>query len=213
MSKAISQPTDALQVYVVDDDADVRDALGLLLKLRGHAVHLYDSAESFLQVFPEEASGCLVTDIRMPGMSGLELQQELAARCAEIPVVVLTAHGDVESARTALKAQAIDFLLKPFKEQDLLAAIEAAFARERIRLEARSRDMADRSILATLTTREREVAALLATGAQNLEIADKLGISPRTVEIHKARCMEKLQARSIADIVRLADRTGLRTSA
>lgn len=202
----------ALHVYVVDDDADVRDALGLLLKLRGHAVHVFDCAEAFLRSFPEDASGCLVTDIRMPGMSGLELQQELAARSAEIPVVVLTGHGDVESARTALKAQAVDFLLKPFKEQDLLAAIESAFSRERARLAHRDRALADRHVLATLTAREREVAALLATGAQNLEIADKLGISPRTVEIHKARCMEKLRARSIADIVRLADRTGLRTS-
>jgi FixJ family two-component response regulator len=212
MSKPVAAAEPALQTYVVDDDADVRDALGLLLKLRGHAVHLFDSAESFLQALPEDACGCLVTDIRMPGMSGLELQQELAARSAEIPVVVLTAHGDVESARTALRAQAIDFLLKPFKEQDLLAAIESAFARERSRLESRARMLADHSMLAALTAREREVAALLATGAQNIEIADKLGISPRTVEIHKARCMEKLQARSLADIVRLADRTGLRAS-
>jgi len=209
MNETTRQHDDALQVYVVDDDPDVRDALGLLLKLRGHTVHLYDSAESFLQAFPDDASGCLITDIRMPGMSGLELQQELAARSAEIPIVVLTAHGDVASARTALKAQAIDFLLKPFKEQDLLAAIESAFAQEHIRLQSRSREMADRSMLSALTAREREVAALLATGAQNLEIADRLGISPRTVEIHKARCMEKLRARSIADIVRLADRSGL----
>lgn len=200
-------------MHVVDDDVDVRDALGLLLKLRGHTVHLHDSAESFLQAFAPEAFGCLVTDIRMPGMSGLELQEELAARSSELPVVVLTGHGDVESARKALKAHAIDFLLKPFKEQDLLAAIETAFARERHRRDMRARELADRSIIASLTAREREVAALLATGAQNLDIADKLGISPRTVEIHKARCMEKLQARSIVDIVRLADRAGLRTCA
>lgn len=210
MKEAVTKSDQALRVYVVDDDADVRDALGLLLKLRGHLVQLHECAEDFLRTLPDDPSGCLVTDIRMPGMTGLELQQELAARSAEIPVIVLTAHGDVESARTALKAHAIDFLLKPFKEQDLLGAIETAFERERERLAARARTLADHSVLATLTTREREVAALLATGAQNLEIADKLGISPRTVEIHKARCMEKLQARSIADVVRLADRTGLR---
>jgi FixJ family two-component response regulator len=208
--KQPSRTEPALLVYVVDDDADVRHALGLLLKLRGYEVELCDCAEAFLRGFPDDASGCLVTDIRMPGMSGLELQQELASRSAHIPVVVLTAHGDVASARTALKAQAVDFLLKPFKEQDLLAAIETAFARERARIEARTRSSADRAMLAALTTREREVAALLATGAQNLEIADRLGISPRTVEIHKARCMEKLRARSIADIVRFADRAGLR---
>lgn len=208
MNKTTCLPT--LAVYVVDDDVDVRDALSLLLKLRGHTVHLYDNAESFLLALPPDARGCLVTDIRMPGMSGLELQEELTARSTELPVVVLTGHGDVESARKALKAHAIDFLLKPFKEQDLLAAIETAFARERRRLDRRARELADRSMLAALTAREHKVAALLATGAPNLEIATKLGISPRTVEIHKARCMEKLQARSIADIVRFADRMGLR---
>ena len=198
-----------LAVFVVDDDADVRDALGLLLGLKGYAVNLYGCAEDFLPNLQPDTAGCLITDIRMPGMSGLELQQELARRCHTLPVIVLTAHGDVASARSALRAQAIDFLTKPFKQNDLVGALEIAFERERNRLARLSSKTADQALIASLTPREREVAALLATGAQNLEIARILQISTRTVEIHKARCMEKLQVRSLANLVRLADRAGL----
>jgi FixJ family two-component response regulator len=196
-------------VYVVDDDPDVRDALGLLLRVHGYRTALFETAEAFLRDMPPEAAGCLITDIRMPGMSGLELQRELGVRESALPVVVLTAHGEVDSARQALRARAVDFLLKPFQQADLLAAIEQGFAMERNRLAAQRAAAADNALLATLTAREREVAALLATGAQNLSIARQLDISPRTVEIHKARCMEKLGARSIADLVRIADRTTL----
>ena len=206
----MTNPMDGLVVFVVDDDPDVRDALGLLLRVRGYEAALFASAEDFLAVLTTTASGCLVADIRMPGMSGLELQQELARRGSLLPVVVLTGHGDVDSARCALRAHAVDFLTKPFKESDLLAAIEQGFALERERL-AQTRAVAEgQALVATLTAREREVAALLATGAQNLAIARQLNISPRTVEIHKARCMEKLGARSLADLVRIADRTGLK---
>ncbi len=198
-----------LEVHVVDDDADVRDALGLLLGLRGYKVRLFDCAEAFLATLKPQTAGCLITDIRMPGMNGLQLQRVLNEREARLPVVVLTAHGDIDSARTALRAQAVDFLLKPSKEVDLIAAIELSFAREREHMTALDQRSADESAVAALTAREREVAALLSTGAQNLEIAQRLGISPRTVEIHKARCMEKLKVRTIADLVRLADRVGL----
>jgi len=210
MNERVSESERRLPVFVVDDDPDVRDALGLLLGLRGHAVELFACAEDFLGHITPDAAGCLITDIRMPGMSGLELQQALAARELGIAVIVLTAHADVDSARTALRAHAVDFLTKPFKEPDLSAAIEVAFARERSRLDLIESRTADQAALATLTAREREVAALLATGAQNLAIAQQLGISARTVEIHKARCMEKLKVRTLADLVRLADRTGLR---
>jgi len=209
MSKTSNSLAACLRVYVVDDDPDVRDALELLLKLRGHKVSVFDCAEAFLSELPQDASGCLVTDIRMPGMDGLALQQALAERLPHLPVIVLTAHGDIESARVALKSRAIDFLLKPFQEKDLLAAIETGFDRERTRMEEQKRVCADHAMRDALTAREKEVAALLATGAQNLDIAHRLGISPRTVEIHKARCMEKLKARSIADVVRFVDRTGL----
>ena len=203
----------ALTVFVVDDDADVREALGFLLSLRGYRTALFDSANAFLAQLRPDSAGCLITDIRMPGMSGLELQQELAKRCHTLPVVVLTAHGSVATARAALRAEAIDFLAKPFKQDELIAAIETAFERERQRLARLPKERLDRALLDGLTRREREVAALLATGAQNVDIARRLNISSRTVEIHKARCMEKLQARTLADLIRLADRTGLRADA
>jgi FixJ family two-component response regulator len=202
-----------LTVFVVDDDADVREALGFLLSLRGYRTALFDSANAFLAQLRPDSAGCLITDIRMPGMSGLELQQELAKRCHSLPVVVLTAHGSVATARAALRAEAIDFLAKPFKQDELIAAIETAFERERQRLARLPKERLDRALLDGLTRREREVAALLATGAHNVDIARRLNISPRTVEIHKARCMEKLQARTLADLIRLADRTGLRADA
>jgi len=210
MNECVSESKRQLPIYVVDDDPDVRYALGLLLGLRGHAVALFECAEDFLSRITPDTAGCLITDIRMPGMTGLELQRALAAREVGIAVIVLTAHGDVDSARAALRAHAVDFLTKPFKEPDLSAAIEVAFERERARLDLLESRIADRAAIATLTAREREVAALLATGAQNLAIAQQLGISTRTVEIHKARCMEKLKARTLADLVRLADRAGLR---
>jgi FixJ family two-component response regulator len=201
---------DELTVYVVDDDADVRHAVGLLLKLRGYRTALFESAEQFLSALRVDTAGCLITDIRMPGLSGLQLQQELASRCRTLPVVVLTAHGSVASARTALRAQAVDFLTKPFKQEELVAAIELAYERSRAELGQARMKAIDRALVDSLTPREREVAALLATGAQNLDIARRLDISPRTVEIHKARCMEKLRARTLADLVRLIDRSGLR---
>jgi FixJ family two-component response regulator len=199
----------SLTVFIVDDDSDVRDALGLLLGLRGYRTMLYESAEAFLRELTLDLAGCLITDIRMPGMSGLELQQELGERCHTLPVVVLTAHGNVTAARAALRAQAVDFLSKPCKQEELVAAIEVGFERERARLALLDARALDEERLASLTPREREVAALLATGAQNRDIARQLDISPRTVEIHKARCLEKLQVRTLADLVRLADRAGL----
>jgi len=210
MSESIPNAATPLHIYLVDDDADVRDALTLLLTLRGHTVEAFESAEHFLQRVSSDTAGCLITDIRMPGMSGLELQRALAERRVDIPIIVLTAHGDIDSARMALRAHAVDFLTKPFKEPDLNAAIQIALERERVRIESRATRAADEATIATLTAREREVAALLATGAQNLDIARTLGISPRTVEIHKSRCMEKLKVRTLADLVRLADRASLR---
>lgn len=210
MSRTESKLEEDLSVFIVDDDADVRDALGLLLRVHGYRAELFACAEAFLAALTPHAAGCLVTDIRMPGMSGLELQNELAVRGSALPVVVLTAHGDVESARRALRARAVDFLMKPFQEGDLLAAIRQAFDMEGRRITQIHAEAADRARIGTLTAREREVAALLATGAQNVVIARLLEISPRTVENHKARCMEKLGARSLADLVRIADRAGLR---
>jgi FixJ family two-component response regulator len=209
MTNRVASPDDRLTVFVVDDDDDVRHALGLLLGLRGYRTALFPAAEPFLAALQAYSTGCLITDIRMPGMSGLELQGELARRGVALPVVVLTAHGDVDSARTALRARAIDFLGKPFKEADLIGAVEMALECERSRLTLNESESAAAALIATLTLREREVMVLLATGAQNVKIAQQLNVSPRTVEIHKARGMEKLQLRTLADLVRFVDRTGM----
>ncbi|MEO5692508.1 MAG: response regulator [Usitatibacter sp.] len=193
---------EALTVYIVDDDAAVRDSLSLLLSLRGYRTATFASAEAFLSALQPHWSGCVMADLRMPGLSGLELQGELAARGSTLPVVIMTAHGDVASARAAFKADAVDFLEKPFDEAGPVAAAQACFRRERQRLDADGTREARYASLAVLTVREREVAGLLATGLHNRDIAERLGISARTVEVHKARVMEKLGARNLADLIR-----------
>jgi RNA polymerase sigma factor (sigma-70 family) len=190
----------ALTVYVVEDDAAVRDSLSLILGLAGYRTALFADAEAFLAAWRDEWMGCVIADLRLPGKSGLELQAELRARGSVLPFIVMTAHGDVPSARAAFQAQAIDFLEKPFDQAQLLAAIESAFSREGARLERRG----DAEKLATLTEREREVLAHAAKGLHAREIAAALGISPRTVEVHKTRIMEKLQVRNIGELVRFA---------
>jgi RNA polymerase sigma factor (sigma-70 family) len=190
----------ALSVYVVDDDAAVRDSLSLMLGLAGYATALYADAEAFLAAYRDDWAGCVVADLRLPGKSGLELQAELQARGAALPVIIMTAHGDVPSARSAFQAQAIDFLEKPFDPAQLRAAIENAFSREKQRLA----HAAESARLATLTEREREVLEHAARGLHAKEIAAALGISPRTVEVHKTRIMEKLGARNVAELVRFA---------
>lgn len=190
----------ALTVYIVEDDAAVRDSLSLMLGLAGYATALYADAEAFLAAYREDWAGCVVADLRLPGRSGLELQAELRKRGSGLPFIVMTAHGDVPSARTAFQAQAVDFLEKPFDHGQLRSAIATAFSRESDRL-AREGDAAK---LATLTEREREVLEHAARGLHAKEIAAALGISPRTVEVHKTRIMEKLGARNVAELVRFA---------
>ena len=189
-----------LTVYIVDDDAAVRDSLSLMLGLGGYSTALFADAEALLAAWREDWAGCVVADLRLPGKSGLELQAELRARGAALPVIIMTAHGDVPSARTAFQAHAIDFLEKPFDHAQLRAAIDTAFSREGSRIE---RD-GDAAKLAALTAREREVLEHAAKGLHAKEIAAVLGISPRTVEVHKSRLMEKLGARNLAELVRLA---------
>jgi FixJ family two-component response regulator len=193
-------------VYVVDDDASVRDSLALLLGLRGFRSALFASAEDFLAALEPEWKGCLLTDLRLPGISGLELQQELKRRGTALPLVIITGHGDIAAARAAFKSNAVDFIEKPFDDASLLAAIEAAFELEQTRTSA-VRDRARREqAWALLTERERTVAELIVVGLHNRDIAEQLGISPRTVEVHKARIMDKTGARSLADLIRLAGR-------
>jgi FixJ family two-component response regulator len=194
----------AFTVYIVDDDAPIRDALGQLLALRGYRVAPFASAESFLAAWRPEWTGCLMTDLRLPGLSGLDLQHALKERGASLPVIVITGHGDVGAARTAFRSDAVDFLEKPFDDDAAVAAIEMAFEREAARLSAVHVEAKRSEAWNTLTHREREVARLVVQGAHNKEIASRLGISPRTVEIHRARVMEKSGARTLADLIRMA---------
>jgi FixJ family two-component response regulator len=192
-------------VYIVDDDASVRDALSLLLSLRGHSTATFASAEGFLSALQPDWRGCAVIDIRMPGMSGLELQQALRARAPTLPVIVITSHGDVATARQAFLAAAVDFIEKPFDGDQLVAAIESALTASRPARRAHEQGAASRPGFAQLSAREREVMSLMVEGLHNRKIAETLGISPRTVEVHKARVMEKLGVRTLVELVRLVD--------
>jgi RNA polymerase sigma factor (sigma-70 family) len=194
----------ALVVYVVDDDASIRDSLALMLGLAGYSTRLFADAESFLVAFETSWSGCVVADLRLPGMSGVELQARVRQRGSAIPFVIITAHGDVPAARAAFRAEAVDFIEKPFEEAQLRSAIETAFALERRRSDAAETRRADAEKLSRLTLREREVLEHAAKGLHAKEIGAVLGISSRTVEVHKTRIMEKLEVRNIAELVRFA---------
>lgn len=191
-------------VYIVDDDASIRDSLALMLGLAGYATRLFADAESLLVAFNEGWAGCVVADLRLPGLSGLELQARFRGRGSRIPFVIITAHGDVPAARAAFRAQAVDFIEKPFEEAQLRSAIDAAFALERERSHAAAARQEAARKLALLTAREREVLEHAARGLHAKEIARALGISARTVEVHKTRIMEKLDVRNIGELVRFA---------
>ena len=191
-------------VFVIDDDASVRDSINLILSLKGMRTQLFPSAEDFLEAYRPEWRGCILTDLQMPGMSGLDLQQALHERGVLLPVVVLTAHGDVPTTRVAMKGGAFDFLEKPLNDEVLLDVLKNAIREDIHRHAAESAEDALRSRLARLTPREREVLDLLVEGLSHREIAARLTISPRTVEVYKARMMEKLQCRSLAELIRAA---------
>jgi RNA polymerase sigma factor (sigma-70 family) len=201
----VSAAEPGFTVYIVDDDAAIRDALSLLLSLRGYRTATFSRADDVLAALQPQSPGCVVADIKMPGMSGLELQQAMRTRGLPQPVVIITAHGDVASARAAFRADAVDFLEKPFDDRAAVAAVEAGLARERSRLEAGHRAERRRESLAALTDRERGVLELLVQGLHNRDVAERLGISPRTVEIHKARVMAKLGARNLVELIRAVE--------
>jgi len=198
-------------VYVVDDDPSVRDALDVMLRYSGYKTALFADAESFLEAFHDDWVGCVVADLRLPGISGIEVQARLAQRGSPIPFIIITAHGDVANARRALRADAVDFIEKPFEDSELREAIDTAFAREQRRLvdERHHRQHAEK--LSSLSAREREVLELAATGLHAKQIAAALGISVRTVEIHKQHIMEKLGVRNVAELVRFALGAGSRS--
>ena len=188
-------------VAIVDDEPSICDSLQMLLRASGYLTRVFSTAESLLRE-PLQPFICVLVDLRLPGMSGLELQAELRRRRLTPPVIVITAHGDVASARAALLAGAVDFLEKPIDNDELLAAVRAAAAGSDRLQQARVADARARTLLATLSAREREVFDRIVGGMHNREIALDLGISPRTVEVYRAHVMAKLQARRLADLLR-----------
>jgi RNA polymerase sigma factor (sigma-70 family) len=193
-----------LTVFVIDDDASVRDSVAVMLGLAGYRTSVFADAESFLAEWKEDWVGCVVADVRLPGLSGVELQAALRQRGATLPFVIITAHGDVPTARAAFRSQALDFLEKPFDNKQLYSAVETAFALEERRIHRHDSRRADTEKLSRLTAREREVLEKAAQGLHAKEIATALGISSRTVEVHKTRIMEKLGVRNVAELVRFA---------
>jgi len=196
-------------VYVVDDDADVRDGLKALFESVGLRCEVFGSAAQFLTRSGAEVVSCLVLDVRLPGLSGLDVQAQLAEAQISIPVIFITGHGDIPMTVKAMKAGAVEFLTKPVREQDLLDAVGAALQRDRLRRD-REDEMRDlRRRFKALSAREQEIVALVTAGLLNKQIAAKLGVSEVTVKVHRHNAMQKLGARSVADLVRIADSLGI----
>ncbi|MFM7067403.1 MAG: response regulator transcription factor [Gammaproteobacteria bacterium] len=195
-------------VFLVDDDASVRDSLALLLSLNGFRTQVFADASGFLDTYQPEWRGCLLTDLRMPGIGGIELQQSIQSRQWRIPVVVLTAHGDVQTTRLAMKHGAFDFLEKPVDDRVLVDVLGNAIQEDARRHVGMVVERQAKHLMERLTPRERDVMNLLVEGLSQREIAVQLGISPRTVEVYKSRMMEKLQCRNLAEALRLAMAAG-----
>jgi FixJ family two-component response regulator len=195
--------TDNLTVFIVDDDPAIRDALSLLLGLHDYRVTMFGDAESFLKSFKKTWRGCVLLDLRLHGMDGLAMQKRLREMGGELPVIIMTGHGDVASARAAFLASAVDFLEKPLDQPLLLASIERAFSGQRAKAEDQSSQGQTARLMGKLTPREREIMQRVVAGQHNRDIAVDLSISTRTVEVHKTNMMGKLGVRSVADLVRL----------
>ncbi len=199
MASAIRAPE---TVHIVDDDPGVRDSLQVLLEAAGFMVRAYDSAAAFLAAAPGPG-GCVMTDVCMPGLDGLELQRRMKERRIPLPVIVMTGRGDIPIAVRAMKAGAVDFLEKPFSDEDLLGAVHRALEQSKQLQEHAAAAASAAARLATLTPREQEVLDLLASGLATKAIANELGASPRTIEVHRARVFEKLQVHSLPELVRM----------
>jgi FixJ family two-component response regulator len=196
-------------VFVVDDDASVREAIKSLIKSVGLRVETFETAQQFLQSKRLEAPGCVVLDVRLPGLSGLDLQRELAAHEINLPIIFITGYGDIPMSVSAMKAGALEFLTKPFRDQDLLDAIQKALERDRAARRQRSETTELRERFGALTAREREVMGLVVAGLLNKQIAGELGTSEVTVKIHRSQVMKKMGAGSLAELVRMTEKLGI----
>jgi FixJ family two-component response regulator len=206
-SQAPAKP--APVVFVVDDDASLREALSSLFRSVGLQAELFGSTAEFLQRRRPEGASCLVLDIRLPGVSGLDFQAELVKANIRTPIIFMTGHGDIPMSVRAMKAGAVDFLAKPFRDQDMLDAVAAALRRDQQAREAENAEAALRAAYEQLTAREREVMALVTSGLMNKQAAARLGLSEITVKIHRGQAMRKMKAKSLADLVRMAESLGL----
>ena len=204
-------PNERPIVFVVDDDLAMREALQDLLASVGMDVRLFASTQDFMQAQRPDAPGCLVLDVRLPGASGLSFQEGLPRAGVDLPVIFITGHGDIPMTVRAMKAGAVEFLSKPFRDQELLDAIDAAVARHRAQRRESALVAELRQRFAALTQREREVMGLVSAGRVNKQIAAELGISEATVKVHRGQIMRKMQAKSLAQLVRIADTLGLST--
>ena len=193
-------------VFVVDDDPSIRRAIKLLLESIGLEVELFGSAQEFVAGRPANRPSCLVLDIRLPGVSGLDFQRQLNEAKINIPIIFISAHGDVPMTVRAMKAGAIEFLTKPFRDQDLLDAVQVALDRDRARRQREGEIAKLRERFESLSAREREVVAMVVSGMLNKQIAAKIGITENTVKVHRSRAMEKMQAKSLADLVKMVER-------
>jgi FixJ family two-component response regulator len=196
-------------VFVVDDDASLREALKSLIRSVGLQVELFGSAQEFLQRKRPDVPSCLVLDIRLPGTSGLDFQRRLAEAGISIPIIFITGHGDIPMSVRAMKAGAVEFLTKPFRDQDLLDAIHTGLERDRARRQRDSEVAAVRERFEWLTPREREVLPLVVSGLPNKQIAAKIGTSETTVKVHRSQLMRKMGANSLPELVRMAERLGM----
>ncbi len=200
---------DAGTVFVIDDDASVRRAIERQLRTAGFRVECFESAQDYVARTPQASVACIVTDVRMPGMSGLDLQNALALSGRDLPMVFITGYGDIPTTVRAMKGGAVDFLSKPYAAREILEAVAEALRRSRDRERIREEDKGLHARFQALTVREREVLALVSAGLLNKVIADRLGIAEATIKVHRGRVMKKMGAASLADLVRMSERLGL----